>query len=213
MVPYLNQYVEERAGDAEKDLLAGHVRTRRRLLYELSNCKPDAAGLRWFQGRWGATLRAEAAADVWTLREQLRAVWAKPAIHIAEQVLNAWLSAHPGGDKPRLAFTCSIGAGRLVPDRADLRAMLIQGVLENWRHFHLCANTDCASPYFIAKRKDQLVCDAEICKAEKQRAHALKWWHDHRAENVTATGAGSPAKKSKPRAPTAKRGKLKSSKP
>ena len=80
-----------------------------------------------------------------------------------------------------LPCECSIEAGRLVPNWVHLRAMLIQGVLEHWKNFKFCANADCAAPYFIAKRKDQTVCDAEICKAEKQRAHALKWWHENRA--------------------------------
>jgi hypothetical protein len=60
--------------------------------------------------------------------------------------------------------------------------MLIQGFFENSRHFKHCANSDCVAPYFIAKRKDQKVCDAEICKAERQRQHALKWWNENRAK-------------------------------
>jgi hypothetical protein len=56
-----------------------------------------------------------------------------------------------------LPFECSIGAGRLVPEFVSLRAMLIQGVFEHWKHFQVCANEDCAAPYFIAKRKDQTV--------------------------------------------------------
>ena len=61
--------------------------------------------------------------------------------------------------------------------------MLIQGVFEHWKHFQFCANRDCAAPYFIAKTKDQTVCDAEMCKAEKQREHALKWWRENRARS------------------------------
>lgn len=68
--------------------------------------------------------------------------------------------------------------------------MLIQGVFEHWGHFKICADPDCASPYFIAKRKDQTVRDAEMCKSEKQRQHALKWWRDNRAKkDQKETGA------------------------
>ena len=81
-----------------------------------------------------------------------------------------------------LPFRCSLFSGRLVPQGENLHAMLIQGVFEHWGHFKYCANPGCATPFFIAKRKDQMVCDAEICKAEKQREHARKWWNENRAK-------------------------------
>ncbi len=196
LVQYVNQYVEERAGEAEHLLLQTTVRVRRRLLCELANTGPEDGPLRRFQKQWQSTLRAESAADLKELGEGLRSLWRRPPIHRAERVLNEWLVGRPapargqgsGAKRARPAetvagaipFVCSLGAGRLVPEWKDMRAMLIQGVFENWRHFSYCANENCAAPYFIAKRKDQVVCDAEICKAEKQRAHALKWWHENR---------------------------------
>jgi len=81
-------------------------------------------------------------------------------------------------------FFCSIPTGNLVPDPNCLRAMLIKGVFEHWRHFSYCANADCQAPYFVAKRVDQTVCDAEICKAERQREHARKWWNQNRAKKA-----------------------------
>ena len=68
-----------------------------------------------------------------------------------------------------------------MPDSTALRPMLIQGVFEHWGRFKNCANSDCVTPYFIAKRTDQTVCNAEICKAEKQREHARNWWNANRA--------------------------------
>jgi len=62
--------------------------------------------------------------------------------------------------------------------------MLIVGVFDHWGHFKYCANPKCATPYFIAMRKDQTVCDAEICKAEKQREHARRWWNENRAKKI-----------------------------
>ena len=82
----------------------------------------------------------------------------------------------------RALYTCSIKAGKFVPNFSSLRAMLIQGILEHWQHFRFCSNPSCLTPYFVAKRKDQTVCDTEICKAEKQRQHALKWWSANRAK-------------------------------
>lgn len=78
--------------------------------------------------------------------------------------------------------------------------MLIQGVFEHWRHFSYCANADCQAPYFIAKRIDQTVCDAGICKAERQREHARKWWNENRAKRVQSkkhTGRKTAKKESK----------------
>lgn len=81
-----------------------------------------------------------------------------------------------------IPVSCWLPDRRFVPDTRSLRPMLTQGVLEHWGHFKYCANPNCVTPYFIAKRRDQTVCDAEICKAEKQREHARNWWNEHRAK-------------------------------
>jgi hypothetical protein len=181
LVQYMNKLVEDHADEAEHFLLKATLRVRRRLLCELANTGPEQAALRRFQRQWNSTFRAESELDLVELREQLRFIWRRPAINRAERVLNEWLAGRPSPAGTRaLPYGCSLGAGRLVPDWKDMRAMLTQGVLENWRNFSFCTNTDCATPYYIARRKDQVVCDAEICKAEKQRAHALKWWHENR---------------------------------
>jgi hypothetical protein len=197
LVQYVNKYVEERAGAEEHLQLQTTVRVRRRLLVELANTRPEEASIRRFQKQWKSTLRIESVADLTEMGEKLRFVWSRPSILAAELVLNEWLAGRPAGSpsgkgpRPKrvqpagtvtgsIPFVCSLGAARLVPDREDMRAMLIQGVFENWRHFSYCENADCAAPYYIAKRKDQVVCDAEVCKADKQRAHALKWWHENR---------------------------------
>ncbi len=98
----------------------------------------------------------------------------------------------PGGYVP---FVCWLPGRTLVPDTRGLHPLLIQGVFEHWGHFKVCSNPNCASPYFIAKRKDQTVCDAEICKAEKQRQHALKWWRDNRAKKSQKKATSKPKEK------------------
>jgi hypothetical protein len=193
------QNVEELVRSSEeKRLLVRTLPVRRELLSDLANTKPDR--VRWFREKWHGRIREEALRDLIELGEELRVVWKRPRIDGAEKILDRWLAwrplaatfrkykeseiERPDAVKARdyLPFECSIGAGRLVPNWVHLRAMLIQGVLEHWKHFRICANADCAAPYFIAKRKDQTICDAEICKAEKQRAHALKWWHKNRGK-------------------------------
>ena len=184
---------------------------RRELMCDLANTKAGGDRVKWFQEKWHGRVREESMRDLLELGEELRAVWKRPRIDGAEKVLDKWLAWRPlpvafrkyeeseierpdavkAGDY--LPFQCSIGAGRLVPNWVHLRAMLIQGVLEHWKNFKLCANADCAAPYFIARRKDQTICDAEICKAEKQRAHARKWWNENRA--TTAGPQKRPAEK------------------
>jgi hypothetical protein len=182
----------------EKRLLVRTLPVRRELLCDLANTKPNR--VKWFQEKWRGRIREESLLDLIALGDELRAVWTRPRISGAEKILDKWLAwrplpatfrkyeeseiERPDAVRARdyLPFECSIGAGRLVPNWVHLRAMLIQGVLEHWKNFKFCTNADCAAPYFIAKRKDQTVCDAEICKAEKQRAHALKWWHENRAK-------------------------------
>ena len=97
-------------------------------------------------------------------------------------------------------FKCSLLSRRFLPQPQNLRAMLVQGVLEYWGRLSFCANPDCLCPYFMARRKDQTVCDAEICKAEKQREHARKWWNENRskkAQGKTNTGGNTATKGSK----------------
>ena len=131
------------------------------------------------------------------------------------QILERWLVWRPSGERLKawqregwidarfrntfgyLPFGCSLTARQLVPHNGALRAMLIVGVFDHWGHFKYCANPKCATPYFIAMRKDQTVCDAEICKAEKQREHARRWWNENRAKKIQkpAKVASKPPKK------------------
>jgi len=183
----------------ETRLLARTLPVRRELLCDLANTTPTPDRIKWFQEKWHGRIREESSRDLMELGEELRVVWKRPRVEGVEKVLDKWLAWRPlaatfkkyresGIERPDavkaedyLPFECSIGAGRLVPNWVHLRAMLIQGVLEHSKNLKLCANADCVAPYFIAKRKDQTMCDSEVCKAEKQRAHALKWWHENRA--------------------------------
>jgi hypothetical protein len=94
-----------------------------------------------------------------------------------------------------IPFRCSLYSRRLEPEQRNIRSMLIQGIFEHWGHLKFCANSACLSPYFIAKRKDQTVCDSDICKSEKQRQHALKWWRENRAKKSQKEAVGKATKK------------------
>jgi hypothetical protein len=130
-----------------------------------------------------------------------------------DQILDRWLIWRPSLERLKawqregwivpefrtsfgyLLFVCSVKSRQLVPQYGALRAMLIVGVFEHWDHFRYCENPTCASPYFIANRKDQTVCDAEICKAEKQREHARKWWNENRAKKSQSQAVSKTTKK------------------
>lgn len=175
--------------------LAVSYESRKLLLHDLANLR-DKAGLAWFWRRRVGNVLPETSGDMIELRDELRGVWTGRKSP-AEEVLNKWLRWYPSRDHAEayrrfgfsekvddyMAFSCSIASRRLVPNFKSLRSMLIQGVLEHWGHFKKCRNPDCLSPYFIAKRKDQTVCDSGACKAEKQREHALKWWRENRSKN------------------------------
>jgi len=187
---------------AESVLLRVTYETRKQLLLDLVNMRDKGEG--WFGKRWADCLRPERVDDVYELRDDLRLIWKRPAVHSADKILDNWLAWRPSAEhwrkyreseiempiatnaKRYLGVSCSIEAAKLVPDFCNLRTSLIQAVFEHWPHFKFCANSDCASPYFIAKRKDQTVCDSDACKAEKQRQHALNWWRENRAKKPRA---------------------------
>lgn len=181
---------------------------RKTLLVDLGNAS-DAKGFEWFRRRAQRLLKPETNEDLLCLGDELRNIWRKPLPHLAEPILNKWLTWVPTPQHIKLynrlgrntaldnelkalgtyppPFTCDLESGRLVPDLSSLRPVLIQGILEHWKYLKICANPECVAPYFIATRKDQTVCDAEICKAEKQRQHALKWWQENRAKSKAGT--------------------------
>jgi hypothetical protein len=167
------------------------------LLTDVANLRDEVAD-KWFWKKWELKIRIEWKKDFLEIRDELRAVWREPASSGSELVLKGWLDWRPsqlhlavykymGWTLPDVPFKCSIKDSKFVPDVFSLRAMLIQGILEHWEHFRFCANASCAAPHFVAKRRDQTICDAGDCKAEKQRQHALKWWRANRAKSPSKT--------------------------
>jgi hypothetical protein len=121
-------------------------------------------------------------------------VWRPPARRLNAWRREGWLDSKFRKTFEYLPFRCSISSGKLLPQTGSIRAMLIVGVFEHWQHLKHCSNDDCSAPYFIAKRKDQAVCDSDKCKAEKQRQHALKWWNKNRAKKSQQGAVSKPAK-------------------
>jgi hypothetical protein len=118
-------------------------------------------------------------------RNQVVAAIAEPDLRaICGEHVDALSEMYMSWSNVTAPFQCSLFSRRLIPEPHNLRAMLVQGVLEQWGRLKCCTNTHCQRRYFVAKRKDQTVCDAEICKAEKQREHARKWWNENRSKKA-----------------------------
>ena len=189
-------------GDLVEEAIASYrYPVRRKLLIDVANLR-DATASDWFWKKWKASIKRVEAELLLELRDDLRAVWRTRELEFAQRTINHWLIRHvviqlteEGTLADPLLFYCSPLALKLVPDETSLVANLIQGIFENWNHFKKCTNPACASPYFIAKRSDQTVCDSGICKAEKQREHKRNWWNENRAKKSQKEAVGKAAKK------------------
>ena len=186
------------------------------LLSDVANLR-DVEAVVWFWRKWLVKIRPEWKDDLIALRDGLRMIWRSPDHPSADEILNEWLRWLPshthlllykelglekGANCPPIdyaPFYCSVKSGKLVPDVRSLRAMLIHGIFEHSSLMKICTNPDCAAPYFVAKRRDQVLCDAGDCKAQRQREHARNWWNENRAKK-------SP-KKTKTAPKSAKKGK------
>lgn len=197
---FLKAYLRGDSDVADEALLLRSQPDRKLLLIDIANLLDEGAISR-FRRRWHGRIRPELTQDLVQIRNDLREVWRHPDFLPSGGLLDKWLRWAPSADHlqayrtlglPHMAleagvyvpFRCSVKAGRLVPDFMSLRAMLVQGVFENWRHFKFCSNPGCPAPYFVAKRRDQTVCDAGDCKAEKQRQRARNWWKENRSREA-----------------------------
>jgi hypothetical protein len=191
------------------------VAVRRQLLLDLANMHAGEDAFRWFSRKWRKNLDKESAESCWELGTGLRFIWRRSSIATSQALLDSWLSSRPPRSLPSTGsgmpgasgnaesvdkkkwpdyyspFRSSLVDGKLIPNLHHLRAMLIQGVFEHWNHFKICANAECLAPFYIAKRSDQLVCDAQSCKAEKQREYARKWWNENRAKTQDSKTSSS----------------------
>src|ERR1051326_451027 len=168
--------------DAADELVLDLLRPYRlSLLIDVANVRDNDAAS-WFWKKWNSNFKVESRSEIelLQLRDQLRAIWRDPVSANAEMLINDWLTVH--GSQHSQQFRCSIRKSMFLPNPGSLLGMLIQGILEHWKHFKYCTNSQCGTPYFVAKRSDQSVCDSGICKAEKQKEHARKWWREKRSK-------------------------------
>jgi hypothetical protein len=79
----------------ESRLLARTLPLRRELLCDLANTDPAPDPVKWFQEKWHGRIREESLQDLMELGEELRAVWKRPRIRVAEKILDKWLAWRP----------------------------------------------------------------------------------------------------------------------
>ncbi len=70
----------------------------------------------------------------------------------------------------------------IKPNYKILALSLAVGVSEALSKMGVCANPQCAAPYFLKGRRTQRFCDTPGCVAYGQREHKRIWWKKHGQE-------------------------------
>jgi hypothetical protein len=171
--------LSEKRGAVIAELVEGYMyRTRRTVLLELANLRD--AGVSRFQRICKGRFWRVSDGELLKVRDQLREVWSRAAsLKTKQEILDSWARWRPDGFR-RLGYRAWIPllhAGRLVPEINSLHAQVVQGVLEQSRHFARCRNPNCPTPHFLARRSDQKYCERGPCTVYAQRQHALMWWN------------------------------------
>ena len=173
------QTLLDASGVAGKEILEDALyQGRKKILVELANLHDS--GLGRLRHRWGTRFSRVADDEIFALRNELRRVWnADTPANEKQSILNKWTSWHPSGFASLRfqAWFPSVPLGRLLPHHENLHAQLVQGVLEHSGHFVHCANPSCLAPFFIARRRDQRVCEQGECTKHAQRQFSLEWWN------------------------------------
>jgi len=112
--------------------------------------------------------------------EQLYSKWQIcPGESLQQFICEYWLGLNPD------SWVVSWGHGKknIRANPRSLAAVLAWACVFHADRLHVCKNSGCAGPYFIASRRDQKFCTKE-CALPSQRAAKLKWWHDRRGKKV-----------------------------
>lgn len=105
------------------------------------------------------------------MRDSLRAAWAgnKEAIAGVQRAVK------------HLRATITVTGGRveIEPRESWVAAYLLFLQDHSEGKPGICANPECAAPYFIRKRNTQKYCEAGPCVEYGARQRANRWWHEH----------------------------------
>ena len=110
---------------------------------------------------------------------------------LQEEILNFWLRTALDYIPPHRSWLRQTTSWRavwtkarrgLVPNGVSLPAILVDSVLQVADRLRYCRNKQCANPYFVAVRRDQLYCSRD-CAAPAKRKAKLKWWRREHAHD------------------------------
>ena len=158
----------------------------------------DDPTYRKFWEHWGRLYLREPTEELVRLPDDLGKVWnPKTPTKEKQAVLDSWMAWQPQGFAGigYAPWKAEWGKSEPSPDPHNLRAALALGVLDQWRRFAVCANTDeetgCRKRYFLKQRKNQLYCSEECAepsqrkmKRESWKKHGKKWRKKSRSKKV-----------------------------
>jgi hypothetical protein len=136
------------------------------------NLQDDEASIQAFARRWGPVSHAPLMdAAKLGFRNTLRSAWRGDAGALKE--VQDWIN--------RYMFTSlKFSDGRIEMAPEDLLGTIFLLFLRD--HFAgktaICANPNCAQPFFVKSKSKQKLCELRECAAYAQRQYALKWWNE-----------------------------------
>jgi hypothetical protein len=136
------------------------------------NLKDDEASIERFARQWGPVAqRPLMDAAKLGFRDTLRKAWHGDVAGLEE--VKDWIDRY-------MATSLKFSDGRIEMVPADLLCTIFLLFLRD--HFAgrtaICANPNCAQPFFVKSKSKQKLCELRECAAYAQRQYALKWWNE-----------------------------------
>jgi hypothetical protein len=148
-----------------------------------ANLKLDWQSMLGFTRTYGQLLRSESVSDQGTtesdlelysqMQQLLRDAWRGNQTAIEVIQFGAYKSEIAGPIDVKPVPT----SNGLDIYTHDLWTYIRLAFLADLDRAKVCANPDCISPYFLAKRHDTKLCGSELCATWAQQQWALDWWH------------------------------------
>ncbi len=138
----------------------------------LVNLQDDEASIQRFAHRWGPVTHAPIFnVGVLGWRDILRGAWRGDEAALKE--VQGWIN--------RYMFTSlKFTDGRIEMAPEDLLGTIFLLFLRDYfaGKTAICANPNCAQPFFVKGKSKQKLCESRECAAFAQRQYALKWWNE-----------------------------------
>ena len=158
----------------------------------------DELRLLWTVELWTYRIKQEPHRSFHQWRDSLPADFAVPLTEHNRSLYDEWVEIGEGLLGPLEQHICNhwlilkgvrfevewsenrkavVATGRTLPPN------LVRACVQVAKRFGYCRNLQCAAPYFLASRRDQLYCSSD-CAWPAKKAAKLKWWHAHRGKSA-----------------------------